>query len=290
MSPLSTRVDAAESTRELLSTFTKSLAEVLQTMTDRRPEVAWEAVEGEWTDVCPSDNAGFLWWAQEFQAIPETAVWVGAPQVTWEELGSRTLRAAGLESFEQSEVRQTWMEILSQVLSALARATGSYLRTEVSCTTGSEMAPPAQTAHWARVGFARENDLKPIWITFSSALMERLTSPEPVSAVAPAASASSAAEEELLRRPPVYGRTMDLLLDVELPVSISFGRTQIPLKDVLKLTTGSIVELNRNVSEAVEVLVNHSLIARGEVVVVEGNYGVRIQEVLSPQDRLRAMR
>ena len=84
--------------------------------------------------------------------------------------------------------------------------------------------------------------------------------------------------------------TMELLLDVELPVSISFGKTEIPMKDVLKLTTGSIVELNRGVSEPVEVLVNHCLIARGEVVVVEGNYGVRIQQIISRQDRLRSVR
>jgi flagellar motor switch protein FliN/FliY len=83
---------------------------------------------------------------------------------------------------------------------------------------------------------------------------------------------------------------MDLLLDVELPVSISFGRTQLPLKDVLRLTTGSIVELNRGVSEPVEILVNHCLIARGEVVVVEGNYGVRIQQIASRQERLRSLR
>ena len=67
---------------------------------------------------------------------------------------------------------------------------------------------------------------------------------------------------------------MDLLLEVELPVSISFGKTELRMKDVLKLTTGSIVELNRGVNEPVEVLVNHCLIAPGEVVVVEGNYGV----------------
>ena len=81
-----------------------------------------------------------------------------------------------------------------------------------------------------------------------------------------------------------------LLLDVELPVSVSFGRTEIPMKDVLKLTTGSIVELNRNINEPVEVLVNHCLIARGEVVVVEGNYGVRIQQIISRTDRLRSIR
>jgi flagellar motor switch protein FliN/FliY len=82
---------------------------------------------------------------------------------------------------------------------------------------------------------------------------------------------------------------MDLLLDIELPVCISFGRTQLPMKDVLKLTTGSIIELDRGVNEPVEVLVNKSLIARGEVVVVEGNYGVRIQQIANRQERLRSV-
>ena len=83
---------------------------------------------------------------------------------------------------------------------------------------------------------------------------------------------------------------MELLLDVDIPVSISFGKAQLALKDVLKLTTGSIVELNRGVNDQVEVLVNQCLIARGEVVVVDGNYGVRIQEIASRQDRMRSLR
>ncbi len=91
-------------------------------------------------------------------------------------------------------------------------------------------------------------------------------------------------------RIPAGSRTMDLLMDVDLPVSISFGKAQLPMKDVLKLTTGSIVELNRGVNDQVEVLVNECLIARGEVVVVEGNYGVRIQEIASRQDRLRSLK
>jgi flagellar motor switch protein FliN/FliY len=82
---------------------------------------------------------------------------------------------------------------------------------------------------------------------------------------------------------------IDLLLDVELPVSVSFGRAQLALKDVIKLTTGSIVELNRAISEPVEVIVNNCVIARGEVVVVEGNFGIRIQQVISRQERLRTL-
>jgi flagellar motor switch protein FliN/FliY len=86
------------------------------------------------------------------------------------------------------------------------------------------------------------------------------------------------------------GTTLDLLLDVELPVSVSFGRTELALKDVAKLTTGSIVELNRSISEPVEIIVNNCVIARGEVVVLEGNYGVRIDQIISRQERLRTLK
>ncbi len=78
-------------------------------------------------------------------------------------------------------------------------------------------------------------------------------------------------------------------MEVELPVGVSFGRAQMRLKDAVKLTTGSIVELNRSVTEPVEVLVNNCVIARGEVVVVEGNYGVRIRQIVSREERLRTL-
>jgi flagellar motor switch protein FliN/FliY len=84
--------------------------------------------------------------------------------------------------------------------------------------------------------------------------------------------------------------TLDLLLDVEMPVSISFGRTQVRVQDILKLITGSIIELDRGISDPVELIVNNCTIARGEVVVVDGNYGVRIHEVMSRQERLQESR
>ena len=79
-------------------------------------------------------------------------------------------------------------------------------------------------------------------------------------------------------------------MEVELPVSVSFGRAELPLKDVLKLTTGSIVELNRMLTAPVEVIVNNCVVARGEVVAIDGNYGVRIQEIISRDKRLRTLR
>jgi flagellar motor switch protein FliN/FliY len=78
-------------------------------------------------------------------------------------------------------------------------------------------------------------------------------------------------------------------MEVELPVGVSFGRTQMKLKDAIRLSTGSIVELNKSLSEPVEIIVNNCVIARGEVVVVEGNYGVRIKEIVSREERLRTL-
>jgi flagellar motor switch protein FliN/FliY len=76
------------------------------------------------------------------------------------------------------------------------------------------------------------------------------------------------------------------ILDVELPIAVSIGSTQLPLREILKLTTGSIVELDRLITDPVDILVNKCIIARGEVVVIEGNYGVRILQVVSRSERL----
>jgi flagellar motor switch protein FliN/FliY len=80
--------------------------------------------------------------------------------------------------------------------------------------------------------------------------------------------------------------TLDVLLDVELPLTVSFGRTYMPVREILKLSTGSIVELNCAANAYVEVIVNNCIIARGEVVVVDGNYGVRIDQVISRRERM----
>ncbi len=82
---------------------------------------------------------------------------------------------------------------------------------------------------------------------------------------------------------------MDLLLDVELPIVVSFGDTEMQLKDVLKLGVGSVIELNKAVNDPVTVVVNDKPIATGEVVMVDGNYGVRILQVESTADRIRSL-
>jgi flagellar motor switch protein FliN/FliY len=82
---------------------------------------------------------------------------------------------------------------------------------------------------------------------------------------------------------------IDLLLDVELPVSVSFGHSEMALKDVMKLGTGSVIELDKAVNDPVTIVVNHKPIAKGEVVMVDGKYGVRILEVESTAERIRSL-
>lgn len=101
---------------------------------------------------------------------------------------------------------------------------------------------------------------------------------------APAAPAQEPPPSAAMRR---GNDNLELLLEVELDLSISFGKTTLPLGDVLKFSSGSIVELNRSVTDPVEVIVNDSVIARGEVVVVEGNYGIRITEIISRRERIQ---
>ncbi len=79
---------------------------------------------------------------------------------------------------------------------------------------------------------------------------------------------------------------LDLLYDIPLEVSVELGRVRMVVKDVIELGSGSIVEIDKAAGEPVDVLVNGRLVAHGEVVVIEDNFGVRITEILNPADRL----
>lgn len=79
---------------------------------------------------------------------------------------------------------------------------------------------------------------------------------------------------------------LDLLLDIPLEISVELGRVKMLVRDVVELSTGSIVEIDKAAGEPVDVMVNGRLVARGEVVVIEDNFGVRVTEILNPQERL----
>lgn len=84
-------------------------------------------------------------------------------------------------------------------------------------------------------------------------------------------------------------RNIDLLLDVKLPVSIELGRATLPISEILDWSQGSVIELDRLAGEPVDLLVNQRLVAKGEVVVVDEKFGLRITSLISPRERLESL-
>jgi flagellar motor switch protein FliN/FliY len=89
---------------------------------------------------------------------------------------------------------------------------------------------------------------------------------------------------------PTRDPKLELLMDVELDVTLRFGERQMVLHDILDLSAGSVVELNQYVQDPVELLVGKKVIARGEVVVVDGSYGLRVVEIVSAMERIESLR
>ena len=83
---------------------------------------------------------------------------------------------------------------------------------------------------------------------------------------------------------------LDLLMDVQVNLSVEIGRTKLPIKDLLALNQGSIVSLDRGVNESMDLMVNGTLIARGEVVESGGQFGLRLLDVVSPSERLKKLK
>lgn len=102
------------------------------------------------------------------------------------------------------------------------------------------------------------------------------------------AEAPSAAE--ILESKPRSEVNIEAILDVPVTLSMEVGRVRIPIRNLLQLTQGAVVELERGAGEPLDVFVNGTLIAHGEVVVVNDKFGVRVTDVISPAERIRKLR
>ena len=253
---------------------------LLESSTGGGAKLALEAPAGGSTLDATSQEIGqqqgaLLWFQQIFRLPGSPALWIGAPEELWQHLASRI---SGAATGEASQARETYLGILRQSISELlARASRRWGR-EVGDGGGREDAgpPPAGEFYPVVVSYS-DTPLAPFRLAVTGEFPE----------LPAAAHGSAALVAPSVTEPP--SKTFDLLMDVELPVSVSFGHVALPLKDVLKLAAGSVIELDRTIDEPVEVIVNNCVVARGEVVVVEGNYGVRIQQIMSRQQRLESM-
>jgi flagellar motor switch protein FliN/FliY len=89
--------------------------------------------------------------------------------------------------------------------------------------------------------------------------------------------------------PPAAQHEIDMILDIPVQLTVELGRTRIPIKHILQLAQGSVVELDGLAGEPMDVLVNGCLIAQGEVVVVNDKFGIRLTDIITPSERIRKL-
>jgi flagellar motor switch protein FliN/FliY len=268
----------------LQDTWGACLAKVIEGMTGERPELR-PLSPSDAQEEAAADAGKPLVWEQEFDLGPGATLWVAFPEEAWSALGARALRAAGVEEVSPEEIKGTCLELLTQCHAAVAQLVGERLERTVLATTGREVdgLPGGVPRHSTQIRY-QDAALAPVQLAFAASLAAALREPDPVQNPEP-------------QQPPAAGlpdphtqasATLDLLRDVELPVSVSFGRAQLALRDVLKLAAGSVIELDRSIDEPVALIVNNTVVALGDVVVVEGNYGLRIQQIMSRERLLRS--
>jgi flagellar motor switch protein FliN/FliY len=175
----------------------------------------------------------------------------------------------------------TLREVLAQAVGALAMkpvsrgATLSVSRLEKQ----SDLAPDGE---WGAHAVAAEKLATPLSITVWGALKvpqaESATAVDEAPATTPAGTRAASDDSRI-----------EVLLDIDLPLVVRFGRTELPLRQLTRLGPGSVIDLGRSPDDPVEVLVSNRVVARGEVVVVSGSYGIRILDVVSPRERVRSM-
>jgi flagellar motor switch protein FliN/FliY len=190
-----------------------------------------------------------------------------------------------------SEVCEAAAELLQQICgNAADRLRRAFGPLELKSIPAREREAVTGSRHILRI--ARENDVLELELHIvnlsAPERTEARSTPQTIGKSAPQLSTAAAFPVSDLV-PAAASRNLELLLDIELGASLRFGTRQMLLKDILELCSGSVVELDRRVQEPVELLIDGRIIAQGEVVIVEGNYGLRILQVATPGEKIACL-
>ena len=212
----------------------------------------------------PSDDV--LWHEQSFEHGETGRFWIGAPTPA-------CVRLMGDAAENESAGTALFRELTAQSMKAAAEMlnTGSHPGFKCLDTPATD-APPASSLAQMMWITASGSEPIPVWLHCDAAFAGLLDPTPAAGQDLPPGMASS---------PAVGGP--DGLHGIDLPVIVVLGRATLRISEVLKLTVGSVVELDTRVGDPVDICVQNVVVARGEVVSIRGNYGVRIVEVLRPR-------
>jgi flagellar motor switch protein FliN len=182
------------------------------------------------------------------QEIEGAGIWMGAEESSWPAL-------------EGASDEQSYLELVKKAGQNPGGATGA--------SSAEQMPPALETLELLEIRITLDGKTLPPLL----AGVDRMATQREVAISKQPAAASPS---------PMLSRLMDL----QLPVTVLLGRAVLPIRDVLKISSGSLIELDRQINDYVEVRVHGTVVARGEIVSIRGNYGVRIKEIISRQDRI----
>jgi flagellar motor switch protein FliN len=179
------------------------------------------------------------------------------------------------------EQKQSWAELLRETFEA---ACGELLtRTGKKCRVGT-------LEECETVGnFTRAFRIQSAGRSWGVTVLDQTREEEP-EPVEEAETVATSAEQVATRLNSGLSPRFELLLDVELEASLRFGCREMPLGEILDLGPGDVVQLDRDVDNPVDLIVGDKIVARGEVILVNGNFGLRISEVAAPRKRLESIR
>ena len=182
------------------------------------------------------------------QEIEGAGIWIGTEERSWSAMGG-------------ASEEQSYLQLVKQAGQSLPATAG---------TGSAAQTPPAlETLELLEIRITLDGKTLPPLL----AGIDRAGAPRELAISKQSAAASAS---------PMLSRLMDL----QLPVTVLLGRAVLPIRDVLKISSGSLIELDRQIDDYVEVRVHGTVVARGEIVSIRGNYGVRIKEIISRQDRI----
>jgi len=216
----------------------------------------------------------YLWWKQDFEGEPVFTTWIGAEEETWSPLG-------GAMGPEGEEAKHLFFEMLGQAQQGAGTLQTGRRGHELRCSSGTSEPPASLDSLLATkidITFKGE-PLPSLWYIFTAPAVKALHVEEEQE---PEKSLTTETVQPDVGYSPMLSRIMDL----DLPLSVALGRSTLQIQDILKLTSGSLIELDRRVGESVELLIHGTVVAKGEVVSVKGNYAIRIKEIISRTERI----
>ncbi len=250
--------------------WTEALVSVIESMTASRPKIESRVSASN------TPNHGYTWWGQSLSIVEEPSFWIGAPAESWPQLGRLILSSLGVEDASDTDIEATCRDLMAQtsaiVASQLASQFGETITSGDSVPASQPNAAGALVFTWSLDAGIMSVEGAAVWADSFLHHCSRFTPPPPVAqAAVEEPSEPSGSESQQFG-----GRTVDSIPRLDLRAKFILGRTTLPLREVFKLNVGSVIELDRLATDPADVMIHGRLLARGQVVIVNGNYGLKI--------------